>query len=487
MSKYHDLKNKITIDIKDENEYKKSSITKLIEAYYKKGEKIPDIVLENINFTNGVFCEYALMLNNNYINIKKQETIAQNMIDTLPIEMYEKYIDITWLKTYEQEDNQFMYSLIYHKKFDVINKFLDLISKESHKDNFTREVFEPIFHLEHNIRNFLDNNNINAIKEYYNTFQKALKTYQPFYDQKCANYKSETKELEKWHKEYEYIYEVNNKNKLHNVQLYLLKNDEFLDILKSIFNQYDNAHKNTYLSKEYMEEAVKNGQEKIVTYYISELLKHNEATPEQIEESIVKGLNEKIFTMYAYINSSFNDESRNDYKNTYQLKEIYEITEKYGSYKPNYNILSKMVLIDDNDFQQNFVKKIIPEEKLLLHKLNINQWKHIGIIIEQIKQLTGKGFKQSRKQIKGNIKKENQEFVDNNAFEFIYIINQINKLYPGKPEPISEKKLDQVYEYMKSVVNEKMIDSTFDLDKFRLNNKLNAKLEEKVKVKQPKI
>lgn len=489
MSKYHDLKNKLTISIKEEKDYKKSSVTKMIEDYYNKGEEIPEMVLKNINFNNGVFSEYYLIGEGSHqLNIKNKETLAQNVMNNLPLKMYEKYMDTSWLKTYEAESDQLMSSLIYSEKFDIVNKFLELISKEKNTENFNREVFSPIFKLEHNIQNLLSkDNSVNAVNNYFKNFQKGLKVWKPFYEESCKNYNVTPKDIEKWHKEYIDIHFIKDKKELHKVNLYLLENDEFLHIIKSIFNQYENQGENIYLSKEYMEEAVKNGQEKIVTYYISELLKSNEINQEEIEKSIIKGFHEKIQDLRTYISSSFQEDYKNDYKKTYKLKEIYEIVIKYCNYKPNYKILSQMLLVDNKEFQESFVQTILPKNKISINNLNINQWKHIGLIIDQIKEITGTSYQESMKQRKNNIQKECLEFVNNNPFEFVYIINQLNKLYVGKPNHLSEKELDEVYAFMKTEINNKMINPNFDLDKFRLNNKLNAKLGEKSKVKQYKI
>lgn len=499
MSKYHEVKQKLRISPVEEKEHNKCAITKMIESYYEKGEKLPKIVLDSIDFTNGVFSEYYMVSDNNQMNIKNKETIAQNIMRSLPLEMYEDYMDTSWLKTYEDETSKLMYSLIYSEKFDVINKFLELISQEKATDNFNNEIFEPIFHLDHNMFNLFNKNNYHnesenndtannkSIVNYLNIFYKALETWKPFYKQACQAYKSEIKDVKKWHKEYEYLYVLNGKSKLHSINIYLLKNDSFLEVIKDIFNQYDKPQENLYLSKDYLEEAVKNGQEKIVTYYIAELLKNNEMTQEGIEKSIVKAFNEKISEMTSYINGSFGSEYKNNYENTYQLKEIYDIVIKYGNYKPNYKMLSNMLLIDNKEFQKSFVQKIIPPEKVCLNNMNIKQWKQVGTIIEQIKEINGTGFKESFKQNKGSLKEKQKEFVARNPYECVYSVNQINTLYSGKEEPLSEKELDEVYKYMKNEINDKMINPMIDLDKLRLNNKLNKNLEEKGKTKTLKI
>lgn len=489
MSKYHDIKNQITISWEEEKEYKKSSITKMIEQSYLSGEKIPNIVLKNINFNEGFFVEYYVLdSENRQFNIKEKETIAQNIMFNLPLNMYEQYMDITWLKTFNDDSSQLLRSLIYKGKFDVIEKFLDLVSQEDKQDDFRREIFEPIFHLSHNLMNIADQEKaINNSKSYFKVFQKALQTWEPFYRQTCKSYKIKPKNVQHWHRNFEYLHIINDKNKLHDINLQILKHDEYLDFLKDIFNQYNNPKENTYLSKEYFEEAVKNNQEKIMTYYISELLKNNEMSQEEIEKSIVKAFNEKILEMNSYISKSFTESYSNNYKNTYDLEDIYNLAVKYGNYKEDYKALSTLILIDNSDFHSNFVSKILPEEKIIIKNMNINQWKQIGVMINQIKEITGKGLKPSLKQRENRHGKENKEFVEENPYEDIYIINQINKKYLGKAKPLTEKELNQAYEYLKKEIINHLESSNFDIDKFRLNNKLASNLVEKGKGKTPKI
>lgn len=491
MSKLHDLKNKYYISKKEEEEYKKCAVTKIIENYYKNGEELPQLVLESIDFTSGIQLDYYIQHENNNFHMKTTETIAQNLMDNLPLKMYGQYMDTAWLKTINSEENPIISSLIYREKFDVINKILDLVEKEDKNDDFNREVFYPIFNLENNLMNLLNKDKTKlkkSIKEYFKTYEKALEVCEPFYKQTAQNFKIKPTDIKKWHKEIKSIHLLSSNNDIDKINLYLLKSDEFLDIIKSVFNQYDNAKENKLLKIEYLEEAVKNGQEKIVTYYISEFLKNNLLTQEEIEKTICNAFHKKIKEMTDYITKSFIEEYYNDYKSTYNLKEVYEISSKYGNYKSNYKNLSNLILIDNKEFQENFVSEVLNEKNIILKGLNINQWKHLGIIIGQIKELNGKGFQQSFKQrSNARFNPKEKEFIANNPYEVVYIINQINKLYTGKPESLSEKELDNVYEFFKKEVNNKMINPNFDIEKFKLNNKLNEKFEEKGKSKQLKI
>lgn len=488
MSKYHDIKNKYTLSIEEEKEYKKSSIAKMIEQSHQKGEKLPEIVIKNINFTEGFYLDYYLQTTEYTHHMIEKTTLAQNVIETLPFEYYKEYMDITWLKTFDEDSNRLINNLIYKTKNEVVSHFLDLVSKENKKDDFKREVFEPIFNLNHHLYNLVEKDkSYKAVKNYFQLFKKALDIYEPFYLEMCKTYKVKPKEIKKWHRDYEYLTVLHKDNKLHEINLYLLKSDETLEILKDVFNQYENPHENLMLSKEYFNDAVKSGSEKIVTYYISELLKHNIMKQEEIENEIVKALHEKISDISSELSDSFRSDYKNDYSQTYNIENVYNIAVKYGNYKPDYKKLSELILIDNQEFQTNFVSKIISEEKIILSGLNINQWKILAEIINQVKEVTGKGFQESSKQRDNRYPKEAKDFVNENPFEIIYKINRINKLFIGKGNPISEKELDKVYNVFKSEVRNKMLEPNFDMDKFRLNNRLQEKFEPKGKSKASKI
>lgn len=488
MSKYHDIKNKYTLSIEEEKEYKKSSIAKMIEESHKKGEKLPDIVIKNTNFIEGFYLDYFLQTPEYTSHMIEKMTIAQNIIESLPFEFYKEYMDITWLKTFDEDSNRLINSLVYKEKNDVILHFLELISQENKKDDFKREVFEPIFNLNHHLYNLVQkDSSFKAVKNYFHLFKKALEVYEPFYLETCKSYKVKPKEIKKWHKDYEYLTMLHKDTKLHEINLYLLKHDETLEILKDVFNQYDNPKDNLMLSKEYFNDAVKNGSEKIVTYYIAELLKHNVMTQEQIENEIVKAFHEKITYIRSEISESFKNDYKNDYSNTYNIESVYNIAIKYGNYQPDYKKLSELLLIDNEEFQNNFLLKILNEDNIVLSGLNIDQWKILSQIVEQVKEITGKGLQQSAKQREGRYPKEAKDFVNEHPYEIIYKINRINKLFIGKGNPISEKELDKIYTVFKSEVSNKMLDPTFDMDKFRLNNRLQERFEQKGKAKAAKI
>lgn len=495
------------ISIEEAEVYHQSPVTQMIKAYHNKGEKLPELIYESINFTSGFFLESIVQIGKDSHEINTRETIAQNIINFLPFEMYEQYISLEWLNTYDNSQD-LMYSLIKRGKNNVIEKILDLIAaeeKEKNKEdkNFYEEVvFEPLFNLMKNINNISDKEDKNSkIKNYISLFNKGLKVFEPFYKQSCNVLNIKPGNLKKWHKEYYQNFLVAKNTKLDEFNLYLIKNDELLDTIKEIFNQYKNSKGNKLLSKEYLKEAVKNGSEKIVTYYIAELLKSSKMTQEEIEKSIVESLNEKIMEMKTYISNSFNGDYTNDYSNTFKIQEIYEIVNKYGNYVPDYEKLSNLILIDNNDFQVNFVQKILPKEKITMNGLNVNQLNQVGVIVKQIKELTGKGFQKSAKQRRNNYLKQHEVFVEENPYESIYIINQINKLYfpsvTSNETVISDEKfivevkgkeLDEVYEYVRNEIMVKMLEPDFNIImNIRLNDKLNNVLIEKGKVKQPKI
>lgn len=504
MSKYHDIKKKYTISVEEEKEYRKSSITRMIEESYNKKENLPDIVLKNINFLEGFYLDYYVdyyvksnkqdsQFYKQHIHIVEKCTIAENIIENLPLKAYQEYMDITWLKILDNSKN-LISKLLHREQNDVVLHFLELVSKENKKDDFNQEVFNPIFNINENIFNLFSlfkNNSTLTIKNYFEVFKKALEVYEPFYLEECKNFKIKPEDIKKWHKNFDKIYILNqgSKKNIHRINSFLLKSDEFIDLIKEVFNQYENPKDNTLLTKQYFTEAIKNGNEKIVTYYISELLKNKILTQEEIETQIVESLNEKLKEISNEISNSFKENYKYnfDYSYTYNIEKVYNIAIKYGNYKPNYKNLSILLLIDNKEFQENFVSKILNKENIVIYDLNVNQWKYLEQIIEQIKEISGKGFEKSVRQKEERYPKEMKDFIDNNPYEFLYIINIINKNFVEQSDVLNEKELDKVYDFFKKEVSNKMLDKTIDIDKLRLNNKLKENLEPKGKVKALKI
>lgn len=467
------MNEKPVLSLEEENEYQKSSITKIIEKYHNKGEDLPSIVRESIDFTQGVYNEYYLTIDNQIYNRKIKETIAENLVKCLDFKIYEKYIDCKWLQTFNDDNHQFMSSLIYVKKFNVVNKFLDLAEKEDKKNNYDNEIFKPIFNLGHILFNFRNREiSKTEIENFFIIFHKAIKVYISYYEHKCNIYKSKATDITKWHRNFNIL----NSNKIGDVNNELLKSDIYIDVIKDIFKQYDNQKENSLFTRENFQLAVSNGNEKIVVFYISEMLKSKLMNQKEIELLFEKSLHFKIDEMKEKIAAMFNQTNYSDYSKTYELKKIYEISCKYGNYQPKYNKLSEFILVDNNDFQNFFTSDLLTKEKILLRGLDVNQWKHMGILVEKFKEIHPNAIPESNKQ-KENLKsKIEDKFISENQYEVIYIINQINKLYSGKPEILSENKMNQVIKSFKEQIKSISLLDDKLVENFILNNKLKTTL-----------
>lgn len=488
MNKYKDIKKNYVVTPQQEKELKKCSMTKVIEQYHDMGEDLPEVIQNNINFLDGVFNDYYLQLEGRHTHIVEKQTIAQNIMDNLNLEQYKKYVTLDWLKTYENEDNKVIFSLICAENYEVIYHFLSLIEKEDKNKKFNKEVFECIFNMNQHLEvMFAKENYVPSVSNYLQLFKKTLEVFEPFYLESCKKQNIKPRDVKKWHKEQEHLYIFHQGIKLHKVNMWLLKHDEFLNTIKDIFEQYDNPQDNLLLSKEYFDEAVKNGSEKIVAFYISQLLKYNMMTKEEIQEQIAKSLHYKISEMYSEISGSFRDEHKNDYSQTYNIDKIYEIAVKYGNYKPDYEKLSELLLIDNNDFQENFVSKIVKPEKFVMNNLGVNQWKVLLNMVEQAILVTGKGFQASFKQKQNRYPKQYENFIKENPYEVVYKMNRINQLFSDPVKPLNEEDMQQVYDFFKKEVAWKLDDSNFNADNFILNNKLQNKFVPKAKLKSRKI
>lgn len=214
-------------------------------------------------------------------------------------------------------------------------------------------------------------------------------------------------------------------------------------------------------------------------------------TQEEIEKEIVNGLHEKISSISAEIGRSFITNSKNNNGNTYKVEEVYNIAIKYGNYKPDYKNISELLLIDNQDFQDNFVSKIIRKEEVNLSGMKVSQWKEISDILEKVTTTTGKGLERSLKQREERYPKEDKEFVNQNPYEVIYRINRINQLFPGEENKLNERELNEVYEFFEKKIKAMLIEKNIDINKIRLNyqleNELSDKTNKKDKTKPIKI
>jgi len=492
-SRYHQISEHKTYAHEETVDLRKSPVTKMVEECHHKGINLPDIVLKNIEFTKGFYTEFYVQFKDMGISREKiEETYAENLINNLPLEYYEKYMDITWLKTYKEEKRSFISSLLYREKFDVVNKFLDFVSQENKENDFNKEIFEPIFNLNSNLMNLSSKwkkNSEQAIKNYLKVFTKALEVYEPYYLDTCKKYRLKSNQIvdiKKWHKNFDRIYLLNGNNKLHGINLELLKYDTNIDFIKDIFSQYDNVKENLLLQEGYFCDAIKNGSEKIVTFYISEFLRNNLLTQERIENLIIKSFHEKVNEMEDYIKDCFKDDYKNDLKLDFKLDKIYDIAVKYANYKEDKEILSKL-LLSGNKQNKSLFNKTIKINDFIYEKLNVKQWQALGEIVEQMMIYNEKGFQQSAKQRSNRNEKEFEKFLKENPYVEIYMINQINKTYGERKESISDKELEEVYKYVKKAIAIKLEDRSFDVEKFTLNNRLLRNLDEKLPEKKPKI
>lgn len=260
MNQYKNIKSVISLE--EEKEYNKCSIARIIEEFYKNGEKLPKSIIDNVNFLEGFYVNYYLKLKEGNIHIEKKSTIAQNIMEKIPFEYYKEYVDINWLKTFESEKKFLINNLIDTNKYEIVCYFLDLVSKEDKEKDFKEYIFEPICEINRYIYLIGRNKNHQEIKKYFEVLKKGLEIYEPFYLKICKKFNQIPIDPKKWHKNYKEltIFEKNQRlrdENLKQINLFLLTNDELLDILKDVFNQYENPQESNMLEKEYLKYAVK--------------------------------------------------------------------------------------------------------------------------------------------------------------------------------------------------------------------------------------
>ena len=491
MRKYHDLKNKHVLNLEDTILEEKSSITRLIEIYNESGTPLDEKIFKNINYQEIFKFDYHVNSSNgSNWHMVEEQTIAENIMYKLPLDMYKDLMDITWLKT-RKEERQLISNLIYKNKYDVIYNFLDLIKREDKKYDFEREIFEPIFSLEHHLRNKIDLNLSSSvnISKYLKLVEDTLVVYEDFYKEKYKQYgytSKKIKDVKKWHKNFSDIYSLNKDSKIENINSLLLKSKESYLFIKNIIEQYDKLEDNKLLNTNYFIEAIKNANEKVIDLYLAKYTK-NKYSSEKIESLFYEALKQSIDEFKKEINESFRSDYKNNYSDTYNIDKIYWFCKKYTNKEINPKIFTECILINDDNFQNNFLKKILPTSKVEIENLNINQWKHIGVILEELMSIHDSSYEQSIKQRENRFPRECKDFVNENPYKFNYIINRVNKLYPGIPESITEKELNEVFNYIKNNIEKHFSNKNIDVNKYRLNNKLQSYLTEKPKLKKSKI
>jgi hypothetical protein len=496
-SKYHQIKKKLYILPTEEKEYRKSSITKMIEQYYLQKKEIPQEVIENINFLENIYFNYYMNNKEYNMHIDEKQTIAENLMDLLPLEMYEKYMDISWLMSNNSNnENRLISNLIFRERWDVLEKFLSLINKETKENDFNKVFFEEVFDIEKKLddcKSFKkEKNYVEKVKNYFSFFEKTLIVFKDFHQYKCEQFKARYRDVEKWHKNFEYIYELNHHTELKNINEFLLEQDDFLDIIKNICKQYDNPKNNSLLTKENFKKVIKHGNENIFLFFMSEFLKNNFMQEKEIEELIKESFQEKVEEIIKK-NKMFFHEGKNSLKNTDNIDKVYNIVQKYSQYKPSNEELSTFLLIDNLNINKLIIKNV-PKNKIKLLDLNLEELIAIKIIFQDIlkTQKMEESFWESYKKdilkirVEPEVKKELLKY----PCQLLYLSEKISKLYPNETIELKDKSMSKVLNAIeKHIFSEfKQLESVHkNYTSIKLQYKLNELLEQKKETKKLKI
>lgn len=496
-SKYHKIKKKLYILSTEEKEYRKSSITKIIEYYFLQKKEVPKEIINNINFLENIDFKYYLKNKEYNIPINDKQSIAENLIECLPFEMYEKYMDISWLLTnHSHNENQLISSLIFREKWDVLEKFLSLINEETKENDFNQIFFEEVFDIEKKLDDIKmfkkENNYVEKVKNYLNFFEKTLIIFEEFYKFKCETFRVKYIDVKMWHKNFEYIYEIRNKSNINKINDFLLENDNFLDIIKNICKQYDNPRKNSLLTKENFKKVIKHGNENIFLFLMSELLKNKLIKEEEIEELIKESFQEKVVEIIKK-NKEFFNEGKNSLKNTENIDKVYNIVKKYSQYKPSNEELSTFLLIDNININKLMIKNL-PKNKIKLLDLNLEELISVKIIFQDILKtqkieiLFWENYQNniSKLRFEHEVKKDLLKY----PCQLLYLSEKASKLYPNETIDLKDKSMSKVLNAIEKyiVAEVKELESVRkNYSVIKLQYKLNGLLEEKEEIKKLKI
>jgi hypothetical protein len=498
-SKYHQVKNKLYLKNEEEKEYRKSSIAKMIENFYINQEELPKEVLKSINFLEVFTLDYYMYIEKyqHNIHINESQTIAENLINTLPLKMYEKYMDTSWLWNHKAStDNRLIANLIFREKWDILEKFLSIIEQETKENDFNQSFFEPIFAINDNLRDYYDSSekeNINKVKNYFDIFQKTLFVFKDFYKYKCEEYKANYRDVTKWHRNFEYIYEINKNQTIEDINEILLKNDEFLYIIKDICSQYENPKKNSLLTKENFKKVIENGCENIFMFYKDEFIKHNILTQDELEKLLIDTFHETLIKAKK-VNDEYFDKRENAklIHETLAIDKIYNLVIKNTQYEPKYEYLSYLIFINNPKIDK--IIKTLPQNKIKIFGLNIEEIINIKTVFEDFLKYTGKYdsfYKDYENSIKkSKLSKEIQKELLKHPQQLIYLSERAAKLFSENKTILKDKSMDKIL----NIIGEKLLYnlpivlfSEGDYEKIKIQYKLDKSLEEKTNKTKMKI
>ena len=111
-------------------EYKEasqSSISKLFFNYFKHEKPIDPIILESIDFSETFKKTTYVSEGRNRFILNIEESIAQNLVSSLPNEAFLPYITASWLQVSKDSssNSNVISHLLYFQRYDVVKKFQD--------------------------------------------------------------------------------------------------------------------------------------------------------------------------------------------------------------------------------------------------------------------------------------------------------------------------------------------------------------------------
>ena len=181
-------------------EYKEatqSSISKLFFNYFKHGKPIDPIILESIDFSETFKKTTYVSEGRNRFILNIEESIAQNLVSSLPDEAFLPYITSSWLQVSKDSssNSNVISHLLYFQRYDVVKKFLDVsfneAIEENNYDGFKNKLFREkclgkIININHQLDHFTqfkEANDTESIKKYYDLLLYSLNKYQTYTEQ----------------------------------------------------------------------------------------------------------------------------------------------------------------------------------------------------------------------------------------------------------------------------------------------------------------
>lgn len=378
---------------KQYQEHAQFNLTKLIRRNYEAGTPLPKEYFDGLNFLEESTKVLMLPINASYGKQHRYDvkgTVAENMVELLPLEYYKQYIHPTWIissnssnygtvrKALDEQKYDFLYEVLSQCK-EYLKEHSDLNKREDNKfiGAYENSLLSQILDLDSNL-NQLKNLKLNqeAYDNYFKLFKTAISDFKEYYNNKhemLFNSKI-TKALEfnekLWFHDYKKMRGIfrqypNEKTVLET----LAKDPKAFDFFKDIFNQYGKSENNPF-DKDIFEKAFYYDNKKVIAY----IVKNKPLNSKEVNETFETVLEYWVDDQEGKVNDRYNNQFGDC--STYLKSLLDRVQKNAPEHKvENYELFSNILTSINKTLFDDVMEKYpeLKEEKLK-DGLTLNQW-----------------------------------------------------------------------------------------------------------------